>query len=128
MKAKQPFPNLPTLAAAALLASLAPASAQTPVPIANAGFENPVLSEGNYIESISGWSVVAAGDVGVWNVETDDYPAQAPEGANVAYVYNATGLEGCSQVLSGVIGKLQVNANYTLTVKVGDALTYAFPG
>jgi hypothetical protein len=116
-------------AAIALLTLATPARGTVPIPITNAGFENPVVSvEGDYTGSIIGWSVVNGGGIGVWNVETTDYPAQAPEGFNVAFIYNATGVAGCSQVLSGAIGQFQADASYTLTVKVGDSLGYAFPG
>jgi len=99
------------------------------VPIVNAGFENPVLADGDYTGYIPGWSVVNGGDIGVWNVQTVDFPTEAPEGANTAYVYGATTVQGFGQVLSGPTGLFQLDSSYSLTVKVGNSASYnGFPG
>ncbi len=114
----------------ALLSYVTTARGSVPVPITNPGFENPVqATEGAYTDSIIGWSVVNGGGIGVWNVETADFPAQAPEGANVAYIYSATAIQGFGQVLSDPTGLLQAGASYSLTVKVGNSASYTgFPG
>ena len=118
-------------AAIALLTMATPAGASpVPIPITNAGFENPALADGAYTDNvIPGWSIVAGGNIGAWNVQTADFPAQAPEGLNVAYIYSATAIQGCGQVLTNPAGLFQLGASYTLTAKVGNSASYTgFPG
>ena len=118
-------------AAIALLTMAPPAGASpVPIPITNAGFENPALADGAYTDNvIPGWSIVAGGNIGAWNVQTADFPAQAPEGLNVAYIYSATAIQGCGQVLTNPAGLFQLGASYTLTAKVGNSASYTgFPG
>jgi hypothetical protein len=101
-----------------------------PVTVTNAGFEDPVLADGSFQAApIPGWSTVGTGDRGVLNPSISDLPAEAPEGANVAYVANAAGEAGIAQSLSGAVGQLQVDASYALSVKVANTLLDpTFPG
>ena len=121
---RRPFSTL-----AALLAAQAISLASQPVPVTNAGFENPVVDDGSAQASIPNWTPLGLGDSGILNPSSADFPAEAPEGANVAYISDTTGEAGISQTLGGVIGQLQVDASYTLSVKVGNTTFFAgFPG
>jgi autotransporter-associated beta strand protein len=117
---------------AALLAAQAISLASQPVPVTNAGFENPEVSDGSAQASIPNWTPLGTGDSGILNPSASDFPSvptEAPEGANVAYVSATTGEAGISQTLGGVIGQLQVDASYTLSVKVGNTAFFTgFPG
>jgi hypothetical protein len=99
------------------------------IPVVNAGFENPVLADGDYGFSLDnqGWGYFAnGGDIGPWNPATTDYPGQAPEGLNVGWAEPGNGVPGgFAQVLTAT---LTAGMTYTLTVEVGDALTYTGGG
>lgn len=110
-----------------ILALLAlPLLAGVSIPIANAGFESPTLTNGDYTDpdlnngAIPDWTEINAADGGVWNITTDEAPSEAPEGSNVAWLNASFGpqAQGFKQVLSGSGGLLQGNCNYTLTTKV----------
>ncbi|PAW63805.1 MAG: hypothetical protein B9S38_17005 [Verrucomicrobiia bacterium Tous-C4TDCM] len=113
------------LATSLLLGSSAWAA--QPVTLANPGFENPVVAvDGSFTALATGWSKVnSANEIGVLNPDTGDFTAQAPEGTNVGYVYGGVVDAGMSQVLTATF---QADASYTLTVKVGNSLTYAYDG
>jgi autotransporter-associated beta strand protein len=115
---------------AALLALQTVTSGSQPVPVNNAGFEAPVLADGGFQAApIPGWSNTGTGDRGLLNPTTSDFTTEAPEGSNVAYVANASGEAGVSQLLGGSSGQLQVGATYSLRVKVGNsAFVTSFPG
>lgn len=102
---------------------------QSFVAIQNPGFEDPVIPVvGDFVTGVPDWSAFDGGAGGVINPSADDFPALAPEGTNVAYVFNSVaGKEnGISQTLSAL---LQEDATYTLTVEVGDPLFFNnFPG
>ncbi|BCX47931.1 PKD domain-containing protein [Haloferula helveola] len=105
------------------------AAAQTPVPITNAGFEDPVLPSDNDLGDPTGWSSFGSpSDDGSWNPGIAAYPAEAPEGTNVAYVYGGVVDAGLSQVLAGGTGLFQADANYSLSVEVGQSNSYLFDG
>ncbi len=99
-----------------------------PVAVINAGFEDPVYVDGDWDSFIPGWEWFNGGDIGVWNVEATDYPLEAPEGSNVAWVWNEGAGTGASQVLSGATGRLELDAVYSMTFYVGYAIGYTNPG
>ena len=117
-----------TLAAAALLAALAPASAQTPVAITNSGFENPVLTDGQLSSgAIPGWSAFNGRTLVILNPSSaTDLTAEAPEGQNVGVITSSSTEGGMSQTLAA---QFQANVTYALTVKVANTkFTGDFPG
>ncbi len=83
------------------------------VEIANAGFESPLLSEGGWVITTPGWAGVGA--AGVMNPPATLFPAEAPEGHNVASM-NGGVLE---QTLSELV---QAGAYYQLSAKFGQRL------
>ncbi|MCC7349269.1 MAG: hypothetical protein IT446_01750, partial [Phycisphaerales bacterium] len=93
------------------------------VTVLNPGFEDPVLTDGNYtVNSIADWTTSISNSgtgVGVFNPTTSYYTNQAPQGSNIAYAYNAGGTSSISQVLSQ---NLEANTAYTLSVDVGRRL------
>jgi hypothetical protein len=99
-----------------------------PITIENAGFEDSVLTDGNYNSSHPSWSGINGGG-GTWNPDATGavfygYGGNAPEGQNVGYVGGDSGL---AQVLTGT---LTAETTYTLTVEVGnnDYYYYSFAG
>lgn len=109
---------LRSVVAAALLAPWAIAGS---VPIANAGFEDPVLPDDGYtVGVIPGWDVFTTG-AGVFNPTTAQFPMQAPEGSNTAYCDAGE----ISQTLGAV---LDSGVRYTLRVTVGARLDFSYLG
>jgi len=92
----------------------------------------PVLAEGdwNYSMDDQGWGYYNNdGSQGSWNVTPDDYPTEAPEGQNAGWAEPGDGVPGgFAQVLTDPAAKLKAGWTYTLTVEVGNALTYDYPG
>jgi hypothetical protein len=119
--------------AIALLALATSARAAVPIPITNAGFENPAIAEGSYPTTIPGWTQgkydvsaptvwIAGGTLGgLFNVSTNEYASgNAPEGLNAAYTTASAGFDtGIEQVLTTT---LQANASYNLSAKVGNPI------
>jgi len=77
-----------------------------PVPITNAGFENPALDDGVWTTTIPNWSqgsydvtnptvwVVGNSGAGVYNVSTSEYTSGlAPEGENMGYATSLAGYD-----------------------------------
>jgi len=103
----------------------------TPVPIINAGFEEPYYANpGGWSEGApTGWTQIGEGygNVGVWRVTSDDFrPVVAPEGQNVAYTetpYLGQSWVGLEQTLNW---EFAAGRNYTLTVDVGNSWEYYF--
>jgi hypothetical protein len=92
----------------------APAFA-TSITINNYSFETPTLSDGSATTGgISGWTFTA-GSGGVWNPTTTDYFGGAPDGQNVAYVFQAPAT--LSQITSASVTP---NYQYSLQVYVGS--------
>ena len=91
----------------------------------NAGFEAPVLDNGDLTtgENIPGWTAIGPDlqDSGVWNVVAAAYPAEAPEGNNVGYLWSQSDKDS-GQV--GMAQELQANlralTQYTLEVEIGN--------
>jgi len=102
------------------------------LPIDNPGFEDPVLADGDWSWSMDnqGWGCFDNdGYQGSWNVTTADYPGEAPEGQNVGWAEPALGVPGgFAQVLLDEEAVLKAGWTYTLTVEVGNALTYDWGG
>jgi hypothetical protein len=119
-----------TLVTLASLVLAATAWGQAPVPIANAGFEDPVVENGSFQGGLPvGWTSFGTASFGILNPSTTDYLAEAPEGQNVAGIYNAVTEAGLSQTLSGSAGQLIAGASYSLSVKVGNPESIVgFPG
>ena len=114
---------------AALLALQAVSQAVQPVPVTNPSFEDPVQSDGLFTNSATGWTKVGGStDAGVWNPAIADFTVALPNGEQVGYVYGGPVDAGLSQVLTGALGTFQADASYSLTVKVGNSLTYPFDG
>jgi hypothetical protein len=109
--------------------AVCPAARAAPVAIANPGFEMKTLADGDYDWQMDGqgWGYADnGGNLGPWNPTTADYPGEAPEGLNVGWTEPGDGVPGgFAQVLTAT---LVSSMTYTLTVKVGNALTYAYPG
>ena len=100
------------------------------IPIANPGFENPVLDDGDWDWSLGnqGWGYFANdGYLGPWNPTTDDFPDEAPEGDNVGWTNpgNISVPGGFAQVLTETF---TANTTYTLTVEVGRSSYYSWGG
>jgi len=94
-----------------------PASVTTAVWIENAGFEIPLKDDDLYSDNFDdcpGWSAIDNVFGGVWDISASNYGGNAPEGENIAYVYNATA--GIEQVLAETV---KADTTYTLTVEVG---------
>ncbi len=102
-------------------------------PIVNAGFEDPVLADGDYPFATPGWTKIndPGGSTGTWNPDaTGDiwygYGGNAPEGDNVAWVYPDPNQEsGLAQVLTETFA---ADTTYTLTVQVGNNSYYDWLG
>ena len=111
-----------------LLVACSTASGATPVVIENAGFEDPVLGDGAFVDGIPGWSEYNGGWPGVWNVEAGEYALEAPEGSNVGWLWESGAGSGANQVLSGATGLFELDADYSMDFFVGYANSYANPG
>ncbi|MGV6818004.1 MAG: tandem-95 repeat protein [Thiotrichales bacterium] len=94
-------------------------SQSTQVAITNAGFETQPVTDDNVISNtVTGWVASSSdGRIGVWNPPTYMYPAEAPEGQNVAYIDTSPGGRTLSQTLSDTF---EANRSYTLSAWVGD--------
>jgi len=107
--------------------SFEPAPAGPPmqsIAIDNPGFEDPVLTADDWTWlEVSGWTWMGGEGPGIWHVTGADFdPVVAPEGQNVLYTENAVGdVGGVAQVLAET---LAANADYTLTVEVGNSNYY----
>jgi len=118
----------------AALASTRPAAAceVTPIPVANAGFEADVVSEGCFqVLNVTAWDVYdpngimnpGGNVVGGLNLPPGSvyFPAGAPEGDHAALVFLqdtiGAGPAGLQQTLTAT---LQPDTTYTLTVEVGN--------
>ncbi len=129
--------------ALAVVACAAPAAmGSVPVTIVNAGFENPVLSVGDWQDTIPAWGqgwydlgaedptawvvVGLNGDAGVYHVSTNEYTSgTAPEGLNMAFADGYAGYDyGINQVLLGRTSALQKDATYVLSAVVGNPYWY----
>jgi hypothetical protein len=88
------------------------------VPIVNAGFEDPVLSDAAYTDNdVPGWIGSDLGEInnfGVFNPQTTFFTTEAPVGSNVAYIERGA----LSQTLADV---LEVNTTYELKAQLGDS-------
>lgn len=101
-----------------------------PITIVNAGFENPVLSNGASTNLTNGWSIFGNVElIAAWNPDSTYYPSgAAPEGANIGDVFLSSAFSGCSQVLQGAEGQFQADTSYDLKVKVGRNLSDTYDG
>jgi hypothetical protein len=110
------------------------------ISVINAGFEDPVLVDAGSTDTAPpGWNFSFVpendGEGGVWNPPTGAYPAEAPEGDNVGWLWDyspwGSGEISLDQTLLSV---LTANTHYTLEVEIGDPLSYngddydGFPG
>jgi hypothetical protein len=91
------------------------------LPIVNAGFEEPLLSDGSFTFTIPGWT--GSERSGVFNPGAGQYPGGVPEGQNVAFTEDDD--DFVSQVLSST---LAADTTYTLMMFVGNRLDFGFPG
>ena len=76
--------------------------------IANPGFENPALDDGQWNTEIVGWTT--SGVVGTWNPTTVQFPSETLQGENVAWI--AAGTDGS---ISQVVGEWAENEYYVLS-------------
>ena len=104
--------------------------------IGNAGFELPVMEDGDYtVGTVGLWGFLGGYDsFGVWNPDATDeiwygYGGIAPEGENVGWTWPGPGGAevpgGFAQVLAETF---TANADYTLTVQVGNTEYYTTSG
>jgi hypothetical protein len=109
------------------------ATAGASITIGNAGFEDPVRSDGAYtVGNVGVWGHIGNADtVGVWNPDATGavfygYGGVAPEGQNVGYVQGSNGDPeypgGFAQVLAET---LTTDTQYELTVQVGNNFYYS---
>lgn len=106
------------------------------LPINNAGFEDPILTDNDFtLTTPPDWNLLdpsrlispdpdnPTSFLGVWNPLLNAYPADAPEGKNVAFILLSqspgSGIVGLTQTLSS---PLMANTKYTLEVEVGNTL------
>jgi len=93
-------------------------SLPVPVPIVNADFEDPILSDSDYTSNdVPDWVGSDNGDLnnfGVFNPPTTFFSNEAPGGSNVAYIERGA----LSQTLPDV---LEANTTYELKVQLGDS-------
>jgi hypothetical protein len=106
------------LAFTSLLLGAAPALS-LPIAVANAGFEDPILAEPDSTDDdLPGWigagGVLVASNFGAFNPPASFFPAEAPEGVNVAYIQDGE----IGQPLSDTLER----GAYTLSVRVGQSL------
>ena len=116
-----------TVVAAVIFALSATAGAAA-IPVANPGFEDPVLAADGWTWlDVPGWTPVGVYGVGIWNVTSADFdPVLAPEGQNVLYTeYTVGDAGGAAQVLTETFA---ADTDYTLTVEVGNSYYYYFSG
>ncbi len=106
------------------------------VTIVNPGFEDSVLGDGVYNYQHPGWGYFAnGGEQGSWNpglpgTSDPGYGGNAPEGQNVGWA-NPGGVGvpgGFAQVLTDTDATLQAGRTYTLTVEVGNTLSWPWGG
>jgi hypothetical protein len=102
-------------------------------PVVNAGFENPVIANGDSVNVAPGWSLghYAAADptvwiegwdnAGVWNPDAaGGFSGEAFEGENTLWARStAENHGGVAQVLTNAA--LKANTQYVLSVQVGNA-------
>src|SRR5215470_6490700 len=101
-----------------LLFGIAHNAAADLIPINNQGFEDLLLSPGQFVYSVPGWETT--GFVSTFYPTDVYFIGGAPEGHNtVALGAGATGPASVSQVLSDV---LTADTSYTLAVDVGRRL------
>ena len=84
--------------------------------ISNQGFEDLVLSPGQYVYEIPGWEIDGFGST--WYPLSSSFPDGAPEGHNTAAM-GPTSFTSISQTLADV---LTASTHYELTVDVGHRL------
>jgi hypothetical protein len=114
------LPRSIVFACVAIVAAALPLSAQ-PIAIVNPSFEDPVLPDAGFVFAVPGWTFSNTG-TGTLNPTTASYPAQAPDGQNVAFINQGTGSPS-PDTLAQVLGTtLQANTVYTLQVEVGHRL------
>src|SRR6185437_15595617 len=97
-----------TLAALAVVA-VAPSADAASILITNSGFEAVTLPDGGFASSIPGWT--SGLNTGTFNPTTAQYPGQAPEGQNVAFIGPVSSSD-ITQVLSSNLAV----GTYTLKV------------
>jgi hypothetical protein len=95
------------------------------VAIENPSFEQPALSDGNYLLVVPGWTISAGLETGVLNPVNSMWTGSTspgsgvPDGNQVLWMNRAGTV---SQVLASVVSP---NTEYTLKVRVGDRRDYA---
>jgi hypothetical protein len=95
------------------------AALAAPVAVVNAGFEDPPLADNvSTDDDLPGWAgsygVLADHNFGAFDVPTSFFPAEAPEGENVAYIQDGAIFQELADSLAP--------GDYTLTVQVGQSL------
>jgi hypothetical protein len=117
---------LAAVAGLAVVALAVPAANAESLPVDNPGFEDPVLTDGDWSWSMDdqGWGYFGNdGYQGSWNVTTADFPGEAPEGENVGWAEGEGYHGGFAQVLTDPDAVLKAGMIYTLIVEVGNGLT-----
>ncbi len=99
------------------------------IPIFNGSFELPPRGDGGYGPA-DGWAPWGPDpDVGNWNPEGYQFSAGAPDGDHVGWAYQYAPLNGTPNGLTQVLTtNFEAGTEYELTVEVGNAYDYYFPG
>ncbi|MFQ5635399.1 MAG: hypothetical protein ACE5G3_08720 [Gammaproteobacteria bacterium] len=93
------------------------------ISIANAGFEDIILADGGFNVAVSQWTVT---DGGTWNPTIAEYPGEAPEGQNVAFLGSVSG--ATTGVLQQTLATtFAAGLQYTLSALIGDRLDMTLP-
>ncbi len=115
------------MATLCMLLHSATRTAAGPIPIVNAGFEDPSTTVYTYSTiSIPGWSFGGSGG-GVWNINSDPlgfWSVPAPQGSQIGWLAPAFGNgspASMSQILSAT---LQADTEYTLSGQVGHPIGF----
>ena len=99
------------------------AAEATAIPIANAGFENPVVG---LLGPLTDWTLSGTSGSGVWNINAFPlgfWTVGAPEGNQIAYVAGAPRTTGAS--ISQILGDTLLDGQtYTLTGFVGQPIGF----
>lgn len=91
------------------------------IALTNAGFESPVLADNGYVFGVPSWTTF--GTAGVYNPAASAFPAEAPEGSNVAFLSCCFGPNPNSGSISQTLAtNYAADKTYTLSVQSGRRL------
>ena len=112
------------LCGAALMMALAQAARATPITVANADFEDPILAAGAYFQITSGsvpnWS---ANDPNIYVLKGAEFGLGATA-SNVAFLEPNANPSVATQIVYQVLGEIVRAGTYKLTVDAGHSTSY----